>query len=112
MTSTVTDIQLTRFAPGDLKVIHGQGMPSQRHHEPGDLYVKIHVKFPDSLDQNKVHLLESVLPPRNPVEKFPKAITSWKKWSLTLPTRGSESGQLDDTMDEDEGEPRVQCSNQ
>ncbi|EEB98026.1 hypothetical protein MPER_02543, partial [Moniliophthora perniciosa FA553] len=42
---------------GDLKVIHGQGMPSQRHHEPGDMYVKLTVSFPDSIPQESIPLL-------------------------------------------------------
>ncbi len=25
----------------------GQGMPSQRHHEPGDMFVQLNVKFPE-----------------------------------------------------------------
>jgi DnaJ family protein A protein 2 len=33
-----------------LKVISGQGMPSYRHHELGDLYVQIKVNFPASID--------------------------------------------------------------
>jgi len=96
---------------GDLKVIHGQGMPSQRHHEPGDLYVKLHVKFPGSLDHNKLHLLESVLPPRNVVEKFPKNILL-EEVELDTPDPRQRERATDDAMDEDENEPRVQCSNQ
>lgn len=86
-------------------------MPSQRHHEPGDLYVKIHVKFPDSLDQNKLHHLESVLPPRKSVEKFPKAITL-EDVELETPDPRQRERATDDAMDEDDAEPRVQCSNQ
>ena len=92
-------------------MIHGQGMPSQRHHEPGDLYVKLRVKFPGSLDQSKVHLLESVLPPRNQVEKFPKS-TILEEVELDTPDPRQRERAADDAMDEDEGEPRVQCSNQ
>jgi DnaJ family protein A protein 2 len=86
-------------------------MPSQRHHEPGDLYVKLHVKFPDSIDPSKVHLLESVLPPRNPVERFPKSVTL-EEVELDTPDPRQRERAADDAMDEDEGEPRVQCSNQ
>jgi len=96
---------------GDLKVIHSQGMPSQRHHEPGDLYVKLHVKFPDTLDQSKLHLLESVLPPRNPLEKFSKN-TALEDVELDTPDQRQRERASEDVMDEDEGEPKVQCSNQ
>ncbi|NXD32449.1 MAS5 protein, partial [Spelaeornis formosus] len=50
--------------PGSVKVIPGQGMPSYRHHELGDLVVQINVKFPDSLDPAALAPLESILPPR------------------------------------------------
>ena len=86
-------------------------MPSQRHHEPGDLYVKLHVKFPDSLEPSKLHLLESVLPPRKVVEKFPKSILM-EEVELDTPDPRQRDRATDDAMDEDENEPRVQCSNQ
>ena len=47
-------------------------MPSQRHHEPGDLFVKLHVKFPEMLDPQAFPLLERALPPRKPLPKFDK----------------------------------------
>ncbi len=63
--------QLNAFiVAGELKVIHGQGMPSQRHHEPGDLYVKISVKFPETIDPAAIPLLERALPPRPPLEEI------------------------------------------
>jgi len=57
---------------GDVKVIHGQGMPSQRHHEPGDMYVKLNVRFPEAISAPSIPLLERALPPREPLEKFGK----------------------------------------
>lgn len=50
--------------PGDMKVLRGQGMPSYRHHEMGDLYVNLSVRFPDSLSEEQRGLLEKALPPR------------------------------------------------
>ena len=44
-----------------MKVIRGQGMPSQQHHEPGNLYVKFNVK-------------ERIIPPRKLIEKFDKDV--------------------------------------
>ncbi|KAF8061442.1 hypothetical protein FPV67DRAFT_1509004 [Lyophyllum atratum] len=93
---------------GELKVIRGQGMPSQRHHEPGDLYVKISVKFPDSIDQEAIPLLERALPPRNPIPTFDKNIQLEEVHLEEPDTRGMG----DDRMDEDSDEPRVQCANQ
>lgn len=91
-------------------------MPSQRHHEPGDLYVKFTVKFPDHLDPAVIPLLERTLPPRKPTEKFPKNIIIEEASLDEVDTRSrqkAERMQDGDPMDEDgEGEPRVQCANQ
>jgi DnaJ family protein A protein 2 len=95
----------------DLKVIHGQGMPSQRHHEPGDLYVKISVEFPASIDPAVLPLLERAFPPRKPVESFSKSVVI-EEVDLDSPDQRQRERASDDAMDEDEGEPRVQCANQ
>lgn len=102
------------FFSDDLKVIHGQGMPSYRHHEHGDLFVHISVKFPDSLSPDVVPLLEKALPPRNPVEKFTKSIHTEEVEMDEVDARQRERAQGGggEAMDEDEGEPRVQCANQ
>ena len=86
-------------------------MPSQRHHEPGDLYVKLNVKFPDTIDPSAIPLLERALPPRKPVEKFDKniIIEDVTLDDVDTRTRGSLH---DEPMDEDHDEPRVQCANQ
>ena len=94
-----------------MKVISGQGMPSQRHHEPGDLYVKLLVKFPDQIDPNVIPILERALPPRRPREKFPKNITLEEVYVTETDVR-SRADVRDDAMDEDTDEPRVQCANQ
>ncbi|KAJ7109111.1 hypothetical protein C8R44DRAFT_678998 [Mycena epipterygia] len=96
---------------GDLKVIHGQGMPSQRHHEPGDMYVKLSVQFPESLDPAAIPMLEKALPPRKAVETFAKNIVLDEVSLDDVDTR-SRGGMRDDPMDEDGEEPRVQCANQ
>jgi DnaJ family protein A protein 2 len=96
---------------GEVKVIHGQGMPSQRHHEPGDLYVKLSVKFPDTIDPESIHLLERALPPRNLIERFDKNIVL-EEVNLDNADTRSRGGIQDDAMDEDHEEPRVQCANQ
>ena len=88
-------------------------MPSQRHHEPGDLYVKFTVKFPDTIDPTKVPLLEQALPPRILVQTFPKNV-HLEEVDLEEPdVRSRASAMADDAMDEDhDGEPRVQGANQ
>ncbi|KAF8892691.1 hypothetical protein BD779DRAFT_1610217 [Infundibulicybe gibba] len=96
---------------GDTKVIHGQGMPSQRHHEPGDLYVRLSVKFPESIEPAVLPLLERALPPRKAVPKFEKNIVVEEVHLDDADTR-SRAHMHDDGMDEDPEEPRVQCANQ
>src|SRR5271156_1730860 len=49
---------------GAIKVIKGQGMPSYRHHDFGNLYIQFDVKFPDKTQLQNVELLDQVLPPR------------------------------------------------
>jgi len=108
---------LVTIAPGeivkqdDLKVVHGQGMPSQRHHEPGDLFIKFAMKWPENIDTSKIHLLEQVLPPRRPLPKYPKGILVEEVNMSDVDPR-QERAMQEEAMDEDEGEPRVQCANQ
>jgi len=95
----------------DMKVIHGQGMPSQRHHEMGDLYVKISIKWPEHIEPSKIHLLEQVLPPRKPLPKLPKNVLAEEVEMSDVDPR-QERVMQEDNMDEDDTEPRVQCANQ
>jgi len=95
---------------GDIKMIREQGMPSPRHHELGDLYIKLSVKFPPNISPDAIQLLERALSPRAPTEKFPKNILL-EEVHLEEPDHRSKVNL--DAMDEDEpGEPRVQCANQ
>ncbi|KAF9036787.1 hypothetical protein BJ165DRAFT_1505959 [Panaeolus papilionaceus] len=101
---------------GEMKIITGQGMPSQRHHEPGNLYIKINIKFPESIPEASIPLLESALPPRQPLDKFDKNVIL-EEVVLEEPdsSHRAHRGMHDEDMDEDgdgDGEPRVQCANQ
>ncbi|KAG8527053.1 uncharacterized protein KY384_008482 [Bacidia gigantensis] len=51
---------------GEIKMIRGQGMPSYRHHDFGNLYIQFDVKMPSSNFNSveKIQMLESILPPR------------------------------------------------
>jgi DnaJ family protein A protein 2 len=87
-------------------------MPSYRHHELGDLYVKIHVKFPDTISPEVIPALESALPARNAVQKFSKNIHV-DEVTLEEPNdRQKRSAATNgDEMDEDDDErPGVQCA--
>ncbi|KAJ7063047.1 hypothetical protein C8F01DRAFT_1131294 [Mycena amicta] len=96
---------------GDVKVIHGQGMPSQRHHEPGDMYVKLSVRFPESIDPSVIPMLEKALPPRKALETFAKNVVLDEVTLDDVDAR-SRNPLREDMMDEDTEEPRVQCANQ
>lgn len=54
--------------PGEIKVVEGQGMPSYRHHDYGNLYIRFEIEFPKPhfiSDPSYFSLLEKILPPRN-----------------------------------------------
>ncbi|KAJ3788538.1 hypothetical protein GGU10DRAFT_393237 [Lentinula aff. detonsa] len=96
---------------GEMKVIHGQGMPSHRHHEPGDMYVKLNVVFPDSIALENIRYLEKALPARTPPQTFPNNILIEEVSLQQTDTRSMPQEYQDDAMEEDP-EPRVQCANQ
>ena len=87
-------------------------MPSYRHHEPGDLFVHFTIKFPDRIDPALVPSLERVLPPRAPLEKFPKNIVLEEVELEEADTRQRARANADAMDEDEEGEPRVQCANQ
>ncbi|KAG9049420.1 Type I HSP40 co-chaperone [Tulasnella sp. UAMH 9824] len=101
---------------GALKVVRGQGMPSQRHHEMGDLFIRINVKFPDSIDPAAVEYLEKALPPRTPAQTFGANIMVEEVDMSDLDAKQQSRAKKQDgeEMDDDEegGEPRVQCAQQ
>jgi len=112
---------IVTFLPGEvikhgaLKIIAGQGMPSHRHHEPGDLFVRLNVSFPTSIDPAVVPLLEQALPPRKPLPAFQKHVHLEEVDIADLDARQQKQAQKgSDDMDEDDerGEPRVACQNQ
>ena len=104
---------------GALKRIAGQGMPSYRHHEMGDLYVKLNVEFPESIPKELVKHLEKALPARTPAKTYPSSIHV-DEVGLSEPTErekashqnGGGRGGEDDMDDDDEegGGPQVQCA--
>ncbi|KAJ2933985.1 hypothetical protein H1R20_g3116, partial [Candolleomyces eurysporus] len=110
-TLVVTLVQGEVIKDGDLKVIHGQGMPSLRHHEPGDLFVKLSVKFPEHIDPAVISHLEQALPPRKPMDPIEKG-AHIEEVVLAEPDQRRRPDSRDDAMDEDGDEPRVQCGNQ
>lgn len=90
-------------------------MPSYRHHEMGDLFVRLNVAFPEHIDPALIPHLEQALPPRRELQKFPPTIHLEEVDLGELDARQQKTAsRQDNDMDDDEegGEPRVQCANQ
>jgi len=115
------------IAPNSVKVVRGQGMPSFRHHDYGNLYIQFDVKFPQrlsapdgesSMTPEQVAALESVLPPRIPGSlPPPDAMTDDFQIEDVDPTREGGRARGMNAVDEDEddmhpGAERVQCASQ
>lgn len=102
-------------------MIRGQGMPSHRHHDFGNMYIQFNVKFPEKAwtqEPAAFEALRSILPP-------PSALTAPPPEAMTEPAdledvegtssgaRAFGGGAMEE--DEDEGHPhgeRVQCASQ
>lgn len=105
------------ITPGAIKVVKGQGMPSFRHHDFGNLYIKFDVKFPDKTQLQNLELLEQVLPPR-PQQPAPVGDAMVEDYDLEdvdprqqARARGATSLEEDDD-DMHPGAERVQCASQ
>lgn len=66
------------------------------------------------MDPAAVPILEKALPPRKPLEKFPKNVVMEEVDLSEADARSRAHAMQDDPMDGEfaEGEPRVQCANQ
>ena len=102
--------------PGALRVIEGQGMPSYRHHDCGNLYVRFQVDFPQKMwtTPENIAKLETVLPPRSK-SKLPKGshaeVCELAEVDPMQEARaeGAARGGADEE-DEDGAQPGVQCA--
>ncbi|KAJ4422142.1 Type I HSP40 co-chaperone [Gnomoniopsis sp. IMI 355080] len=109
------------IAPGAVKMIRGQGMPSYRHHDFGNLYIQFDVKFPEkgwTSDEEAFEMLRKILP-SPALQNTPPPDAMTEPADLEDPdTSGARAfggeGGMDD--DDDEGGPagaeRVQCASQ
>ncbi|BDD54591.1 hypothetical protein MAP00_000195 [Monascus purpureus] len=110
------------ITPGVIKEIKGQGMPSYRHHNFGNLYIQFDVKFPEPGQVQHLELLEQVLPPRmQQVQPPADAMVEDFELEDVDPSAGSQAraqGAAAAAMDEDDedgvppGAERVQCASQ
>ncbi|RHZ52003.1 hypothetical protein CDV55_101170 [Aspergillus turcosus] len=108
------------ITPGAIKVIKGQGMPSYRHHDFGNLYIQFDVKFPEKDQLQNLDLLEKVLPPRmeqpqppadSMVEDFELEDIDASEGSQRR-AHGAASAMDEDDDDVPPGAERVQCASQ
>ena len=101
-------------------MIRGQGMPSMRHHDFGNLYIQFEVKFPPSMfnTPEKIQMLEAVLPPRKEFEQPPPDAMIEDFDLENVDQSGQRRAQGATSMDEDEedgvphGAERMQCASQ
>ncbi|WFD01748.1 Type I HSP40 co-chaperone [Malassezia obtusa] len=102
--------------PGDMKVLRGQGMPSYRHHEPGDLYINLSVEFPEKLTEEQMGLLEKALPPRKGPGNLPSNLDVDDVVMDNIDAkeahraRTGPANSMDMEDDEAGGGPQVQCA--
>ncbi|KAJ0121336.1 hypothetical protein N8I77_004289 [Diaporthe amygdali] len=109
------------IAPNAVKMLRGQGMPSYRHHDFGNLYIQFNVKFPEkgwTTDDAAFEELRKILPSPS-VQNVPPAEAMTEPADLEDPdtnagARAFSGGEGMDEEDED-GHPqaeRVQCASQ
>ncbi|TPX37585.1 hypothetical protein SmJEL517_g00472 [Synchytrium microbalum] len=103
------------ITPGAVKVINGEGMPAfKRPFDKGNLYVKFEIQFPKDrwVEEDRLALLEQVLPPRDPLPPTNGAEVEEVMLSDIDPMHQQRS-QYNGAMDEDDdGRPAVQCAQQ
>lgn len=105
------------IAPETVKMIRGQGMPSYRHHDYGNMYIQFSVKFPEknwTQDPAAFEALRKVLP-------SPELVNTPPAESMTEPAdledvdnsaRGFNGAMEEDEEHEHHGGERVQCASQ
>ncbi|KAJ2905038.1 Mitochondrial protein import protein mas5 [Zalerion maritima] len=107
------------ISQGTVKMVRGQGMPSPRHHNTGNLFLQFNIKFPEknwTVDPSHFNALRAILPsPALTAIAPPGAMTEPADLEeLDSQAQGRAFG--GQGMDEDEdGHPhgeRVQCASQ
>ncbi|KAI0022177.1 chaperone protein dnaJ 2 [Xylariomycetidae sp. FL0641] len=107
------------IAPESVKMLRGQGMPSPRHHDCGNMYIHFSVKFPErgwTDDASSFEALRKILP-APAVQNVPPADAMTDNVDLEDPDQQGRAGAFGGNgMDEDDDEhpqaERVQCASQ
>ena len=101
-------------------MIRGQGMPSLRHHDFGNLYIQFDVKFPSPgfNTPEKLALLEQILPERKP-QALPPTDAMIEDFLLEdvdqsgqRRAQGATSTEEEDEDGVPQGAERMQCASQ
>ncbi|KAF4976350.1 hypothetical protein FZEAL_6970 [Fusarium zealandicum] len=110
------------IAQDSVKMVRGQGMPSPRHHDFGNMYIRFNVKFPEKQwteDPEVFEALRKALPPPATLSNPPSDAMSEPASLEDLDTQaqGKVFGNGEGMMDEDDedghpGGERVQCASQ
>jgi DnaJ family protein A protein 2 len=113
-------IELTNILfTGSVKMIRGQGMPSPRHHDFGNMFVQFDVKFPEkhwTSDPQAFEALKAILP--SPAQtNLPPDDTMTEAADLedidaNSQARAAGHGMEDEDEDGQPGGERVQCAAQ
>ncbi|KAI9256610.1 hypothetical protein BDA99DRAFT_441673 [Phascolomyces articulosus] len=105
--------------PGQVKVIEHEGMPTYRHHDKGNLFIKFVVDFPPPnwTDGDTIARLESILPQRPSLppngEKHPEDVTMQDASEQQQSRAHNQHHPMDmDEEDDGQGGPGVQCAQQ
>lgn len=101
--------------PGDKKAVVGEGMPTLRHHDFGNLYIQFEVDFPSPnwTTPENIALLEKILPARKPIPNVAGAEVEEVALSdLDASQQRAADGAQADEEDEGHPGPGVQCAQQ
>ncbi|KAF9575600.1 Type I HSP40 co-chaperone [Mortierella alpina] len=103
--------------PGDLKAVMGQGMPTERHHDFGNLYIQFEIEFPAAnwTDVANIEKIRSILPAAAPLPALPKGAHTEEVNLTEMDPRQkarAEQGHMGGDDDEEGGHPGVQCAQQ
>ncbi|KAG5439683.1 hypothetical protein PCK2_000723, partial [Pneumocystis canis] len=111
--------------PGEIKVVEGQGMPSYRHHDYGNLYIRFEIAFPPPnfiSDPASFALLEKILPPRIEPRIPTNAITEEVVLADVDPMQearaedaskgGRSTNGMTEDCDDENAHPGVSCAHQ
>lgn len=101
-------------------MVRGQGMPSYRHHDFGNLYVQFDVKFPQknwTAEPAAFDALKAILPSQSTANSPPSEtmteVADLEDVDASQQARAKGAGAMDD--DDEDGHPggeRVQCASQ